>query len=639
MNFQQFLTILLARKKIALIVLSVTVLTTLVVSLVMPKSYKATTTLIIDYKGTDPVSGVTLPAQLMPGYMATQVNIITSRNVALKVVDTLGLAHNPAAIEDFNNDTGGVGDIREWLVDALSKKLDVTPSRESSAIDLSYQNEDPKFAATLANAFADAYIQTNLQLKIDPSRRAAVWFSEQVQSLRDNLVKAQDKLSAYQRDKGIVSVDERMDVENARLAELSSQLVVAQAQTFDSSSKQKEMYSGKRLDQLSKDVSSSRQRESSIRAALDEQKARVLKIKQQRDQLNILQGDVVNAQKVLDLSMQRFSQTNMEGQANQSGVAVLDRATPPMKPYRPKLWLNLLISIFLGSMLAVGFALLAEMLNRCIHMPEDLSLGLGLPVLGGDADLILHKQKELGLRFGDAAVKLGLVTEDDIRFALSQQFDYPCLPADSDAVDQEVVAAFRPYDSEVETLRALRSQIALRWSAKHKFMVITAPTAGQGASRLAANLAVVFSQQGERTLLIDADMRNPRQHKLFRLQSSLGLSDILAGRANAKMIQSIQGLSNLSVLPAGTEPANPFELFGRRALSELINEVSGQFDVILIDTPPALECADAQTLSARTGGALIVARRHHARIADIEEVKQKLAMAGAEAVGVVLTDF
>jgi uncharacterized protein involved in exopolysaccharide biosynthesis len=285
-------------------------------------------------------------------------------------------------IEAFNDDTDGVGDIREWLVDALSKKLDVKPSRESSAIDLSYENEDPKFAAALANAFSDAYIQTNLQLKIEPSRRAAEWFNEQVKSLRDNLIKAQNKLSAYQRDKGIVSLDERVDVENARLAELSTQLVAAQAQTFDSSSKQKQMYSGKRLDQLSSDVNSSQQRESSIRSALAAQKALVLEISHQRDELGILQGDVVNAQKVLDMAMQRFSQTNMQGQANQSEVAVLDPATPPMEPSKPKIFLNLLVSIFLGTMLAVGFALLAEMMDRRIRVPEDLSLGLNLPVLG-----------------------------------------------------------------------------------------------------------------------------------------------------------------------------------------------------------------------------------------------------------------
>ncbi len=444
MNFQQFLSILLARKKIALITLAVTVLTTLAVSLVMPKSYKATATLILNYKATDPVSGMTLPAQLMPGYIATQVDIITSRNVALKVVDMLGLARNPAAIEEFKDEALGGGELRVWLADALSKKLDVKPSRESSVIDLNYESQDPRFASVLANAFSDAYIQTNLQLKIEPSKRAAEWFNDQVKALRDNLIKSQDKLSAYQREKGIVSIDERMDVENARLAELSRLLVTAQAQSFDSSSRQKQSYSGKRLDEnpdimsnpliqnmkaeltraegklaelgqrlsanhpqyqsaeaevndlrrkldselktasssLGSAANISQQRESSMRASLAAQKARVLEISQQRDELIILQRDVLNAQKVLDMVMQRFSQTNMEGQSNQGEVAVLNPATPPIEHSKPKIFLNVLISIFMGTMLAVGFALLAEMLDRRIRIPEDLSLGLNLPVLG-----------------------------------------------------------------------------------------------------------------------------------------------------------------------------------------------------------------------------------------------------------------
>ncbi|MES1980886.1 MAG: chain length determinant protein tyrosine kinase EpsG [Pseudomonadota bacterium] len=255
-----------------------------------------------------------------------------------------------------------------------------------------------------------------------------------------------------------------------------------------------------------------------------------------------------------------------------------------------------------------------------------------------DADRILRLQKEQGLRFGDAALKLGLVDEADILRALSRQFDYACLPANSSAVDQEVIAAFRPHDPQVEALRALRSQLALRWYGEHKFMVITSPSAGQGTSRVAANLAVVFSQLGQRTLLIDADLRRPRQHKLFRVVSSPGLSDILAGRASGNVL-SIPELTNFFILPAGTEPPNPQELLGRPALNELLGSIAEKFDVVIIDTPPALDFADAQTISARVGGALIVARRHHARFAQMEAVKEQLSIAGAEVVGAVLTDF
>jgi chain length determinant protein tyrosine kinase EpsG len=257
----------------------------------------------------------------------------------------------------------------------------------------------------------------------------------------------------------------------------------------------------------------------------------------------------------------------------------------------------------------------------------------------GDADRILHAQKEQGLRFGEAAIKLGLVTGQDIQQVLSQQFDYPCLPPGSEALDPELVAAFHPHDPEVEALRVLRSQIALRWYSEHKSMVVTGARGGQGTSHVAANLAVVFSQLGERTLLIDADLRNPRQHHLFRLKNSRGLSDILAGRASADVIQPVAGMADLSLLTAGTVPPNPQELLGRSTLAELLNLVAPQYDVILLDTPPALDCSDAQTLSARIGGALIVVRRNHAKIDDVEEVKRQLAIADAQMVGAVLNEF
>jgi len=263
----------------------------------------------------------------------------------------------------------------------------------------------------------------------------------------------------------------------------------------------------------------------------------------------------------------------------------------------------------------------------------------GTLISAEDVHRIRGMQRTEGLRFGDAAIELGLATEDQVRHILAQQFDYPCLPAGSAAVDRAVIAATRPHDAEVEGLRTLRSQMILRWYAQYKHLAVTSPAPGQGTSRLAANLAVVFSQLGTRTLLIDADMRNPRQHELFQLLNGRGLSDMLAGRASAGVIQNIRHLANLYVLPAGTEPPNPLELLSRPVLSQLLDDIRDEFDVVIIDTPPALECADAQTVSARTGGALIVARRHHARVADIEAVKQQLAVAGAQAVGAVLTDF
>jgi protein-tyrosine kinase len=256
-----------------------------------------------------------------------------------------------------------------------------------------------------------------------------------------------------------------------------------------------------------------------------------------------------------------------------------------------------------------------------------------------DADRILRTQHERGLRFGEAAMMLGLVTEEDIHNALSKQFDYPCLPHNSKALDPELVAAFHPRNPKVEALRVLRSQIALRWYSEHKSMVVTGARGGQGTSHIAANLAVVFSQLGARTLLIDADLRKPRQHHLFRQQGGSGLSDILGGRANTDVIRQVAGMTNLALLTTGTMPPNPQELLGRPAFTDLLNAASAKYDVILLDTPPALDCSDAQTLGARIGGALVVVRRNHAKVADVEEVKQQLAIAGAKTVGTVLNEF
>ncbi|MDZ4213139.1 MAG: Wzz/FepE/Etk N-terminal domain-containing protein, partial [Methylotenera sp.] len=171
MNFSQILSILAARKGILSWVFLVTVTTTIIISLVLPKTYTATASLVIDSKGADPVTGFMLPATLMPGYMATQVDIIQSHNVALKVVDKLDVVRSPLAQSQFEKATKGEGDIRDWYADLFLQNLDVKPSRESSVIEISYRGADPKFAASLANAFAQAYINTNLQLKIEPAKQ------------------------------------------------------------------------------------------------------------------------------------------------------------------------------------------------------------------------------------------------------------------------------------------------------------------------------------------------------------------------------------------------------------------------------------------------------------------------------------
>lgn len=259
-----------------------------------------------------------------------------------------------------------------------------------------------------------------------------------------------------------------------------------------------------------------------------------------------------------------------------------------------------------------------------------------------NAERILRLQVEQGKRFGDIAVALGVLTEDDIRFALSRQFDNFYLPADDRSLDYDLVAAYKPLSGVVEKLRALRSQLILRWldaEARRNTLAIVGPGSEEGRSFVTANLAIVFSQLGKRTLIVDANLRAPRQHELFKLGNKAGLSGMLAGRVGIEAVARVPALLGLSVLPAGAVPPNPQELLGRAGFAELMQSISREFDIVIIDSPCASEYAEAQIIAARAAAALIVARKNHSSIPEIIELTRSLQQTGATALGSVLNDF
>ena len=259
-----------------------------------------------------------------------------------------------------------------------------------------------------------------------------------------------------------------------------------------------------------------------------------------------------------------------------------------------------------------------------------------------DAEIILRLQREQNLRFGDAAIQLGLLTQADIDYALSRQFDFPYLLRGQSAVSEEVIAAYTPFAPQVEALRALRSQLMLRWfeaAPANNALAVVSAERKEGRSFIAANLAVVFSQLGERTLLIDADLRNPCQHRLFGVSNRLGLSAVLSGRGGRESIQRVPGLLDLSVLPAGAQPPNPSELLGRSMLRRLVRELAGDHDVIILDTSPAGETSDALNVSICTGAALIVVRKNAARAWQLRGVAEGAEKSSVTLVGTVLNDY
>ena len=257
-----------------------------------------------------------------------------------------------------------------------------------------------------------------------------------------------------------------------------------------------------------------------------------------------------------------------------------------------------------------------------------------------DAERILAFQQDSRARFGEAGRALGLMTEDDLRFALSVQFDYPYLGRDS-GLSRELVAAYQPQSAQVEELRALRSQLMLRWfgtAPERRGLAVVSADRSEGRSFLAANLAIVFSQLGERTLLIDADLRTPRQSQLFDLGKQAGLSDMLAGRAGLQAVVPIPALRDLSVLPAGAQPPNPQELLGRQQFHKLLQAFAEDYDVIIMDTPAASHYADAHTVAVRAGAALLVARQGMSSVPKMAQLTHGLREFGVGVLGSVLNE-
>jgi len=261
-----------------------------------------------------------------------------------------------------------------------------------------------------------------------------------------------------------------------------------------------------------------------------------------------------------------------------------------------------------------------------------------------DAERVLAYQRTHNLRFGEAAMRLGLISEAELQFALSRQFAYAYLrkvPGDARGLSDEIVAAYQPFSSRVEQLRAIRSQLMLRWfdrAEERQVLTIVGAERGEGRTYLAANLAVVFAQLGERTLLIDADMRMPRQHLLFSLENRTGFSTMLAGRLREEAIVRIPDLAGLSVLPAGPTPPNPLELLNRLNFEEFMIGVRGLYDVVIVDTPAMTVGEDAAMIAVKTGAALAVARSGSTRVAAFADLVQGLMDAGVSLVGSVLNE-
>ena len=442
MSFARLFSILRARWWVGLSVLVASVVITFLVCLALPARYTAVASVLIDGK-PDPLTSALTGGTGGPAFVATQIDVIQSDRVGTRVVRDLRLTENPLVQSQWQADTKGQGSIEAWLSDSLRRSLEVAPSSlGSNIINVSYRAQDPRFASALANAFVQAYIATSLELRVDPARQYSTFFDTRSKEARDALERAQSKLTDFQREKGIIVTDERMDIENSRLGELSSQLVALQSVATESGSRAKA--AGGSADQMSEvlnngvisgmkselahseaklqelnsrygenhpqvielkanlaelrqrmnaeiarvtggfKVSNSinRQRESELRGALDAQRATVLRLRNVKDQGAVLMRDVESAQRAYDSVLTRLTSSSLESLSTQSSAFALSQATPPVASSFPKVFLSVLAAAVIGTLIGVILMLLMEILDRRVRVGEDVTETLGLPIIG-----------------------------------------------------------------------------------------------------------------------------------------------------------------------------------------------------------------------------------------------------------------
>jgi chain length determinant protein EpsF len=446
MDFHQFMLALRARRKAFVMVFAAAIVTAMTVALLVPKKYISTATLMLDARDEQMMAPTRMSPRERAGYIQTQIDLMNSGRVASQVSRDLKLAQKPGMRDAFESDTGGVGNIDDWIGTQLIEKLKVD-SAGSNVLSVTFSSSDPKYAAQVANAFTKAFLDTSLSMRTEPTREAAEWFAEQLKGMRTQVAQAQTKLASWQRQKGITFADERTDVEGARMAELSTQYLTAKNATYEATSRYKqaaEALKGATVEEIPEVLASghisalkvdlgraearlaemgevlgtnhpqyqrtsaevaglrtkmaaemkrivaglgnvveqTRRREEDLKAAVAAQNDRVQSMKDARIEMTVMTRDVENSQRAYDAVLGRLVSNKIDSAAKTTNVALLTPAMEPVKPAHPKLGLIAGLSVLVGGMLAAAVVYILESLDRRVRSRADLESRLAVPSLG-----------------------------------------------------------------------------------------------------------------------------------------------------------------------------------------------------------------------------------------------------------------
>jgi len=688
-NLRDYLQVVLRRKWIIIAFFVVSVTLVAIISFKSTPIYKTSVQVLIDKENPNVVSFEEVMS--MDGvdstFIQTQLKIIGSRTLARRVIKSLNLKNSP----EFKSDEKSKGLSISGLLSSLLKKesskdkslktdkidedsglvsgylsrLKVEPIRNSRLVNISFEGAHPDIIKTIANRHAREYIEKNLEMRFAASQDAVEWLQKQLYEKKERVEKAENALQLYKEKKKIVSLEDRQNIIVQKLEELNSTLTNARTQriALETLYNQTKKFSGDPeliesipdvmnnplIQELKKDYVKLRidiinlsdkyggkhpniiritaeagelesminsevnkiirsietdykvalSREKSLSVAMEEQKRVALDLNRKAIAYGTLQREAESERAMYDILLKRMKETDITGELKTSNIRIVDPAEISRTPIKPKKKMNILLAAVVGLTLGVGLAFFLEYIDNTVKSPEDVERYLNTTLLG-----VLEKVR---------------------------------IPKSEKQVSLEILTHEIPKSTFAEAMRNVRTSIMLSSTDNPKrSLLVTSAQPGEGKTFIASNLAIIIAKTGKKTLLVDADFRKPRVHKVFDIETLPGLSNHLIGESDLESIIKPTAIPNLSVVTCGLIPPNPSEMLGSHSMETFCKNVGGQFDTVIFDTPPAMAVTDAVVLSNIVNGVIYVIKSGEVTKEMVKRSILQLSGKKSEMLGVVM---
>ncbi|MBZ5539037.1 MAG: polysaccharide biosynthesis tyrosine autokinase [Acidobacteriia bacterium] len=615
-------------------------------------------------------------------YIETQSKILTSETLALQTIRNLNLGGNPALspsgkVSEAIRSGSLANQKRPPELAAFLAGLSVKRVINSQLLDVAYESTDPELAARILNAHLENFIEQNFRSRYEATTQASGWLSDQLSELRIKVEKSEDARIAYERENSIWTLDDKQSIATQRLGDINKELTEAQSdrmkkealyqlaqtgsfgalpQAQDNSAmgdlqKQRTQaytdYTGalnqygpnfprvqrlraqlKEYDQLletekknifnriESEYRTARQRELLLNEALDKQKAEANQQAERLVQYNILRREAEANKQLYEGLLTKLKEASISAGLRSSNIRIVDPAMIPATPARPSKTRNIALSILVGLVGGIGLALTREYLDNTVKSPDDIEMLARLPSLAVVPSFASSNGNGRGMRL--LAGGAGSVNQPHI----------------------ELVSHHLPKSQTSEAFRALRTALLLSQAGKPpQVIMVTSALPREGKTTAAANLAVTLAQLGDKTVLVDADLRKPGVGRVLNLADGkyAGLSSYLAGVSSLDLV-TVQhpSIENLLAIPTGPLPPNPADLLSSRKMAEAIVELRKKYKFIVIDTPPVMAVTDAVILSVLADGVLLVVRSGETPKGAFTRTRDLLYSVKCRILGVVL---